>query len=41
LQNGRSFQRIEKIRKRYKCMELSSKRMYLFNPIAEVFLLEQ
>ncbi len=41
LKNGRSFQRIEKIRKRYKCMELSSKRMYLFNPIAEVFLLEQ
>jgi len=41
LKNGRSFQRIEKIRKRYKCMELTSKRMYLFNPIAEVFLLEQ
>lgn len=41
LKNGRSFQRIEKIRKRYKCMELTSKRMYLFHPIAEVFLLEQ
>ncbi|MDM1295119.1 sprT domain-containing protein [Sphingobacterium sp. N143] len=41
LKNGRSFQRIEKIRKRYKCMELTSKRMYLFNPIAEVFPLEQ
>lgn len=41
LKNGRSFQRITKIRKRYKCMELTTKRMYLFHPIAEVFPLEQ
>ncbi|WP_282637076.1 SprT-like domain-containing protein [Sphingobacterium thalpophilum] len=41
LKNGRSFQRIGKIRKRYKCMELSTRRIYLFNPIAEVFPLER
>ncbi|UKJ08295.1 SprT-like domain-containing protein [Solitalea lacus] len=36
LPNGRKFQKLELIRKRYRCVELSTKRMYLFNPLAEV-----
>ncbi|UIR56596.1 sprT domain-containing protein [Sphingobacterium sp. SRCM116780] len=36
LKNGRIFQKQEKIRKRYKCLELRTNRMYLFSPIAEV-----
>lgn len=34
--NGRIFKKITKLRKRYKCLELKSKRYYLFNPVAEV-----
>lgn len=40
LPNGRVFQKQEKLRKRYKCLEVSSKRIYLFHPIAEVIPLE-
>lgn len=36
LKNGRVFQKGEKIRKRYKCLEIKTKRMYLFSPVAEV-----
>lgn len=36
LKNGRVFQRGEKIRKRYKCLEIKTNRMYLFSPVAEV-----
>lgn len=36
LKNGRIFQKGEKIRKRYKCLEMKTKRMYLFSPLAEV-----
>ncbi|MCO4293153.1 SprT-like domain-containing protein [Solitalea sp. MAHUQ-68] len=36
LPNGRKFQKLDLIRKRYRCLELSTKRMYLFNPLAEV-----
>src|SRR5690554_5909718 len=36
LRNGRVFQKGEKLRKRYKCLEIKSKRMYLFSPVAEV-----
>lgn len=36
IKGGRTFQKMEKLRKRYKCMELSSNKMYLFHPIAEV-----
>lgn len=39
LQNGRVFQKGEKLRKRYKCRELSTNRTYLIHPIAEVVLL--
>lgn len=34
--DGRIFRRGEKIRKRYRCEEVSSKRMYLFSPVYEV-----
>ncbi|NGF55075.1 SprT family zinc-dependent metalloprotease [Parapusillimonas sp. SGNA-6] len=37
LKNGRSFQKLEKIRKRYKCIALDSQKIYLFHPLAEVF----
>lgn len=40
LKNGRRFQRLEKLRKRYRCIELATKRTYLFHPIAEVFLVK-
>lgn len=40
LKNGRVFQRKEKIRKRYRCVELHTQRIYLFSPIAEVTVLE-
>lgn len=40
LKDGRVFKKDELVRKRFKCTELSSKRVYLFNPLAEVFPLE-
>lgn len=36
LENGRVFQKKEKARKRYKCIELNSHKVYLFHPIAQV-----
>ncbi|MFZ4262256.1 SprT-like domain-containing protein [Sphingobacterium sp. HJSM2_6] len=41
IKNGRVFQKMEKLRKRYKCLEVSSNRIYLFHPIAEVFPIDQ
>lgn len=42
LYNGaRLFQKGEKIRKRYKCREIKTGAIYLFNPMAEVELFEQ
>ena len=41
LKDGRVFRMEERLRKRYKCLEMSSKRYYLFSPVAEVELLEQ
>ncbi len=40
LKNGRVFQKGEKLRKRYKCIELSSHKVYLFHPLAEVYLVK-
>jgi len=37
LENGRKFQKMEKLRKRYRCIELHTQKVYLFHPIAEVF----
>lgn len=34
--DGRIFRRGEKIRKRYRCEEVASKRIYLFSPVYEV-----
>lgn len=36
--DGRVFRREAKLRKRYRCVEVSSNRVYLFNPVAEVEL---
>lgn len=40
LPTGRVFQRGEKLRKRYKCIELISNRTYLIHPLAEVELVK-
>jgi SprT protein len=39
IKDGRIFRKQERVRKRYKCIEVSSKRIYLFSPVAEVELL--
>lgn len=36
--DGRVFRRENLLRKRYRCIEISTKRIYLFNPMAEVEL---
>ncbi len=36
--DGRVFRREERLRKRYRCVEVSTNRIYLFNPVAEVEL---
>lgn len=41
LPNGRKFQKLALVRKRFKCVELSTKRMYLFNPLAEIVEIKQ
>ncbi|WP_017257378.1 SprT-like domain-containing protein [Pedobacter arcticus] len=38
LKNGRTFKKLSKIRKRYRCIEIKSGLVYLFSPISEVFL---
>jgi len=40
LKDGRIFRKEEKLRKRYKCIEVHSKRIYLFSPVAEVELID-
>jgi hypothetical protein len=41
LKDGRIFRKEEKLRKRYKCTEVGTKRVYLFSPVAEVELVEE
>jgi hypothetical protein len=41
LKDGRVFQKEEKLRKRYKCIEVNSKRIYLFSAVAEVEHIEK
>lgn len=36
LKDGRSFEKGERIRKRYRCICLDNNKIYLFNPLAEV-----
>jgi len=37
IRNGRRFKKLEKVRKRYKCIEIATGRLYLFHPMAEIF----
>lgn len=37
--DGRVFQKGEKIRKRFRCLEVATKRLYLFSPVYEVELM--
>ena len=37
-QNGRVFVKLGKMRKRYKCQEIGTDKIYLFNPLAEIEL---
>lgn len=39
LRNGRKFQKLDLIRKRYRCKEISSGDIYLFSPVMEVYLI--
>lgn len=41
LENGRVFEKREKLRKRYKCVELKTDRTYLIHPMAEVILIKE
>jgi SprT protein len=36
LPDGRKFRKIERLRKRYKCICLTNNRIYLFHPLAEI-----
>ena len=36
IDNGKRFIRIEKLRKNYKCKEISTGKLYRFSPLAEV-----
>ena len=38
IKDGRIFIKGEKLRKRYRCMEKKTKRVYLFNPLTKVYL---
>ena len=38
--NGKIFKKGEKLRKRYKCVEVSTNKVYLFHPLAEVNLIQ-
>jgi len=40
LKDGRVFRKGEQLRKRFKCVEVSTKKVYLFSPVAEVEVLE-
>ncbi len=39
MKNGREFKKLDKIRKRYRCLEMKTGLIYLFSPVAEVRLL--
>lgn len=40
IENGKTFQKGEKIRTRYKCLNLQNKKLYLFHPLTPVFPVE-
>ncbi len=41
IHNGELFRKGEKVRKRYKCMNIKSKRTYLFDPLYEALIINQ
>ncbi|MGB0524387.1 MAG: transcription elongation protein SprT [Flammeovirgaceae bacterium] len=41
IENGRIFQKMEKLRKNFKCMEVNTKRMFRISPLMKVKVLEQ
>jgi SprT protein len=41
LKDGRIFRKEEQLRKRFKCVEVKSRRVYLFSPVAEVEIIEE
>ena len=41
IQNGFTFQKMEKMRKRYKCRRLDNHKIYLVSPLIEVFPVEK
>ncbi|SEO11151.1 SprT-like domain-containing protein [Mucilaginibacter sp. OK283] len=41
IKGNRIFRKEEQLRKRFKCVELKTKRVYLFSPVAEVELVEE
>ncbi|HCN83476.1 MAG TPA: sprT domain-containing protein [Sphingobacteriaceae bacterium] len=40
MKNGRVFRKGNVVRKRFRCIEVATERIYLFNPLAEVSLVE-
>jgi len=38
IKGGREFKKVEKVRKRFKCLEIATGKMYLFSPVYEVFV---
>ncbi len=40
MKNGRVFRKLAQIRKRYRCIEVETGLVYLFSPVAEVYLCE-
>ena len=41
IKGDRVFRKEEQLRKRFKCVEIKTKRIYLFSPVAEVELVEE
>lgn len=40
IKDGRVFRKQEQLRKRFRCIEISTRRVYLFSPVAEVELIQ-
>ena len=38
IKGGREFRKGEQVRKRFKCMEIATGKLYLFSPVYEVFV---
>lgn len=41
IKGGRVFRKEERIRKRYRCVEVKTGKVYLFSPVFEVFIIEE